>query len=106
MRSKHFIFIETCKEDISDVLEDMADSYFDTWFEDGSVDDVASHLWSESRDFLAGNRDKIKSFVESNSKVLAPCPIVDSQSDDDDNGECDKMVRNIFVGIHYSNCGI
>lgn len=69
MRIPREFFAEISVEEISDLLEDLTDSLFDTWFEDGSTDEVALHLWTDTRDLLAGNSERVKLFLNSHKAL-------------------------------------
>jgi hypothetical protein len=91
--SQLFVIAEIAKENLWDELEDLAWKYFSTEFEDESPEEVAQLLWSESRDYLTGNRDKIRSFVECQLKSPSPCVKLNPQSSDDTDDEVEeKMV--------------
>lgn len=55
------------KDDLVNALEDFTDEYFNTEFEDGSIEEVASDLWKRSRSWLDGNKEVIRSFVAINN---------------------------------------
>ena len=93
--------VDLCEEELSDELEDTTDSYFDLIFEDGSVDQVAHELWSSTRDLLAGNRDRILTFV--NQNVTQPAPVVPTSSQPTE----EEMVRiDIRERISARFCGL
>lgn len=77
-------------------MEDLADEYFDTDFQDDSVVGVSHDIWKRTRDWLAGNKESIRDYINTHSSSNNAVAIerLDSGSEDED--ETEMVIYNNF----------